>query len=109
VAPPPGQNYEHHYHESFEEAKQALGMTGRPFDYFWRDIATLLDEDPFNVYAREIPEQPGFWVYPTAPANADFPSCVVYFSVQDDGADKCIHFFGIEGLPTDWQYVPLDL
>ncbi len=106
MALPPGQNYEHIYHDSFEKAKRDLGVAGRSFDYFWHDIAQNLDDDPFNVYVREVPNTGGFCVYPTKPEHPDFISCVVYFSVESV-PEKRINYYGLEGLPEDWKYVPL--
>ncbi len=104
--PPPGQNYEHHYHETFTEAKRDLGLGGPSFEYFWQDIAQNLDDDPSNVFVKEVPDSEGFRVYPTVPEHPDFIACVVYFSVEEEA--KRLNYFGLEALPDDWVYVPLD-
>ena len=104
--PPDGQNYDHRYEESFEDARRELGLGGYAFNYVWGDIAQTLDENPYNVYVREVPNSDGFRVYPTLPLHEDFLSCVVYFCVEEEA--KCIRYFGLEGLTDDWTYAPLD-
>lgn len=103
---PPGDNYEHVYKESFERDKRALHLTGKPFEHFWRGIRKNLDDDPSNIYVRELPESEGFRIYPTKPAHEDFLSCVVYFCVIE--AEREIIYFGLEPVPDDWVYVPLE-
>jgi hypothetical protein len=105
--PPPGQNFEHHYLDSFEEAKKELGLTGQPFDYFWQDIAQVLDEQPFNVYAKEVPDIPGLWAYPTEPKHPDFVACLVLYSVEDDA--ERINYFGLAAVKDGRLVVPKDL
>lgn len=102
--PPPGQNYDHRYLDSFEEAKRALGLTGLPFEYFWQDIAAVLDEQPFNVYSKEAPDISGLWVYPTGPEHPDFVFCLVLYSVEADVAR--INYHGLAGVKDGRLVVP---
>ena len=104
--PPPGQNYEHHYHDSFEDAKKELGLTGQVFDFFWQDISQILHDDPFNVYAKEVPDSGGFWAYPTEPEHLDFRSCLVLYSVE--AAEKRINYFGLAAVKDGQLFVPVD-
>ena len=104
--PSPGQNFEHTYHGSFEEAKQELGLTGQPFDYFWQDVAQILDEDPLNVYAKELPSLAGLWAYPTEPKHPDFVSCIVVYSVEGDAWR--IHYYGLVAVTDGRLVVPPD-
>lgn len=106
MSPPPGQNYNHEYHDSFREAKLELGLTGDPFDYFWQDIAEVLDDDPFNVYAKPVPDLDGLWAYPTAPAHLDFRSCLVLYSVE--AQERQINYFGLAAVEDGQLVVPED-
>lgn len=104
--PPPGQNYEHRYLDSFEDAKKELGLTGRPFDYLWEGIAQIFDESPFNVYAKPVPDVDGLWAYPTEPEHPDFVSCLVLYSVEAD--EKRINYFGLAAVQDGRLVVPVD-
>ena len=98
--PPPGRIYEHVYQRTFEDNKRALGLNGKPFEHFWRDIEKTLDDDPSNIYVRELPGSEGFRIYPTMPEHPDFLECVIYFSVDEE--TRQILYWGIEPLLNNW-------
>lgn len=99
---PDHKNYEHCYEASFEEALTELGLTGRNFGSFWVEVEAIMDFDPFNIYAAEVPETEGFWLYPTEPAHKDIPALYVLYSVEREPIRK-IHYFGL-AKSEDWTY-----
>lgn len=102
--PPPGQNFDHVFHDSFKEAKRELGLMGDPFDYFWQDIGQVIDENPINIYTKELPDISGLWAYPTEPEHPDFLSCIVVFSVEED--ERRIHYYGLAAVTEGRLVLP---
>jgi hypothetical protein len=80
------------YEADFYADRKRLGLSGRNFDYFFRDIEQAVLDYPWE-YSEEVPESGGTRMRLTRDAFLDVPPLYVYWKVN---AEECrVRFVGL--------------
>jgi hypothetical protein len=72
--------FEPHYEASFDADRQALGLSGSNFNFFFETVERYLGNYPWK-YSEEIPNSGGIRMLPTRDAFPDIPPLYVYYRV----------------------------
>jgi hypothetical protein len=75
--------FEPYFETSFDADRAALGLSGRPFDYFFRGVENYLANYPWK-YSEEVKDSGGIRMLPTRDAFPDIPPLYVYYRVEQD-------------------------
>lgn len=69
------------YEPQFDAERRALGLGGRDFDHFFKDVETNVCDYPW-IFAEEVPESGGTLMRETRDAFPDVPPLYVYYKVK---------------------------
>jgi hypothetical protein len=91
------------YEPAFYADRRNLGLGGRNFDYFFRDIEKEVLDYPWE-YSKEVPESGGTRMRLTRDAFLDVPPLYVYYKVN---AEDCrVRFVGLSRAWSKFDVAP---
>ena len=95
------------YEPDFDADRKSLGLTGKNFDHFFRNVENNVCDYPWE-YSKEVPDSGGARMRETRGDYPDLPPLYVYYKVNV--AENRIRFLGLSPAwskadlfpPTSW-------